>query len=94
MRNDEAFNSRALERKLQEAQPDFLRRKAEKLEFILEEERELGLEPSVTQEEIDQCRGKADQIQQQLDNNVNTEEEFLIYKEEVKEPSLLFHADS
>jgi len=84
---------KALERKLQEAQPEFLRRKAEKLEFILEEERELGLEPSVTQEEIDQCRSEADKIQLQLDNNVNREEQFLIYKEEIKEPSLLFHAD-
>ena len=87
------FYSRALERKLQEAQPEFLRRKAEKLQFILEEERDLNLEPTVTQAEIDQCLEQADTIQQQLDNNLNTEEEFLIYKEEIKEPSLLFHAD-
>jgi len=84
---------KALERKLQEAQPEFLRRKAEKLQFILEEERDLNLEPTVTQAEIDQCLEQADTIQQQLDNNLNTEEEFLIYKEEIKEPSLLFHAD-
>ena len=71
-----------------------MRKKAERLQFILEEERDLGLEPTVSQEEINECREKADSIQLKLDSEVNQVEEFLIYKEEIKEQSLSFHSDS
>ena len=64
--------------------------KAEKLKFILDEELDLGLEPSVTQEEIDECIKKAEDIQQKLDSDVKQDEEYLIYKEEIQEQSLLF----
>ena len=64
--------------------------KAEKLKFILDEELDLGLEPSVTQEEIDECIKKAEDIQKKLDSDVKQDEEYLIYKEEIQEQSLLF----
>jgi len=84
---------KAYERTLQQAQPNFLKMKAEKLQFILDEERDLGLEPSVTQEEIEECIKKAEDIQHRLDSDVNQDEEYLIYKEDIQEPSLLFHSE-
>merc|ERR1719336_2530036 len=62
---------KAYERTLQEAQPEFLRRKAEKLQFLLSEERDLGLEPTVTEQEIEECIKKAEEIQRQLDDDVS-----------------------
>ena len=87
------FNPRAYERTLQEAQPEFLRRKAEKLQFLLSEERDLGLEPTVTEQEIEECIKKADEIQRQLDDDVSRDEEYLIYKEDIKEESMVFQAE-
>ena len=86
-------NPRAYERTLQEAQPEFLRRKAEKLQFILSEERDLGLEPSVTEQEIEECIKKADEVQRQLEDEVSRDEEYLIYKEDIKEESIVFQAE-
>merc|ERR1712062_97783 len=71
---------KAYERSLQEAQPEFLRRKAEKLQFILNEERDLGLELSVTEQEVQDCLKKADQVQRQLEDSQTQDEEYLIYK--------------
>ena len=87
------LNPRAYERSLQEAQPEFLRRKAEKLQFILSEERDLGLEPSVTEQEVQDCLKKADQVQRQLEDSQTQDEEYLIYKEDVKEQSIVFQAE-
>ena len=87
------FNPRAYERTLQEAQPEFLRRKAEKLQFLLSEERDLGLEPTVTEQEIEECIKKAEEIQRQLDDDVSRDEEYLIYKEDIKEESMVFQAE-
>ena len=87
------LNPRAYERTLQEAQPEFLRRKAEKLQFLLSEERDLGLEPTVTEKEIEECIKKADEIQRQLDDDVSRDEEYLIYKEDIKEESMVFQAE-
>ena len=86
-------NPRAYEGTLQEAQPEFLRRKAEKLQFILSEERDLGLEPTVTEQEIEECIKKADEVQRQLEGNVSRDEEYLIYKEDIKEQSIVFQAE-
>lgn len=53
--------------------------------MILQEERELGLEQTVTQEEIEECLKKAEEIQAKLDSEEYIEdEEYLIYKEETK----------
>ena len=53
--------------------------------MILQEERELGLEQSVTQEEIEECLKKAEEIQAKLDSEEYFEdEEYLIYNEETK----------
>ena len=87
------LNSRAYERTLQQAQPEFLRRKAEKLQFILSEERDLGLEPSVTEQEIEECIKKADEVERQLEDEVSRDEEYLIYKEDIKEESIVFQAE-
>ena len=81
---------KALQNKLQEQQPEFLIKKAEKLSFILNEEKELGLEPTVTQAEIEECIKKAEEIKLKLENEQDKEEEYLIYKEEIVEESLTF----
>jgi len=72
-------------RKLEEEQPKFLRNKAAKLQHIMQEEKDLGLEATVKQEEIDECLRRAEEIEA---NNLSKEQEnenFLVYKEEVVE---------
>ena len=67
-------------------QPNFLIKKAEKLRNILKEEKELGLEQTVTEEEIEVCLKKADEIKDKLNSpEYSEDEEYLIYKEEVKQ---------
>ena len=79
------------ERSLQEAQPEFLRRKAEKLRFIMAEEAELGLEPTVTEDEVRECEERAEEIARRLeDGGADDGEENLIFKEEIQEESLTF----
>jgi len=76
---------KAYQRQLVREQPGFLHKKADKLRMILQEERELGLEQTVTQEEIEECLKKAEEIQAKLDSEEYIEdEEYLIYKEETK----------
>ena len=65
-------------------------RKAEKLRFIMAEEAELGVEPTVTQAEVDECLAKAEAIRSKLQSGDNEEEEYLIYREEIEEESLTF----
>lgn len=82
---------KAYERKLQEAQPEFLRRKAEKLRFILAEEAELGLEPTVTEEQVLECELRASEITRRMEEVVEEDaRENLIFREEVQEESLTF----
>jgi len=82
---------KAYERSLREAQPEFLRKKAEKLRFIMAEEAELGLEPSVTEDEVRECEERAAEITRMLeDGGADEGEENLIYKEEIQEESLTF----
>ena len=64
-------------------------KKAEKLKFILSEEQELGLEPTVTQEQIDECLQRAEKIKEAIQES-NASEDYLIYKEEIEEESLSF----
>ena len=53
--------------------------------MILQEERELGLEQTVTEEQIEECLKKAEEIQAKLDSEEYFEdEEYLIYNEETK----------
>ena len=76
---------KAYQRQLVREQPGFLAKKADKLRMILQEERELGLEQTVTEEEIEECLKKAEEIQAKLDSEEYIEdEEYLIYKEETK----------
>ena len=63
-------------------------KKAEKLKHILQEEKDLGLDQTVTEKEIEECFKKAEEIQAQLDSeDYNEEEEYLIYNnsEETKQ---------
>jgi len=70
-------------------QPAFLIRKAEKLKHILSEEKDLGLEQTVTEKEIEDCLKKAEEIQSKLDGgDFDDEDEYLIYnnEEETRKP--------
>jgi len=71
-------------KRLQQQQPTFLREKADKLRFIMAEEKELGLEQTVTQEEIDECLERAERIEQNSSAIESTPEVYLIYQEEAK----------
>eukprot|EP00092_Neocalanus_flemingeri_P036103 GFUD01039307.1.p1 GENE.GFUD01039307.1~~GFUD01039307.1.p1 ORF type:complete len:336 (-),score=75.02 GFUD01039307.1:34-1041(-) len=76
---------RAYQRHLVAGQPDFLLKKAEKLRHILKEEQELGLDQTVTEEEIEECLKKAEDVKAILEGpEYHEDEEYLIYKEEVK----------
>jgi len=73
----------AYKRQLVKEQPGFLIRKAEKLKHILQEEKDLGLELTVTEEEIEECIRKAEEIQAKVDSEeFNEEDEYLIYNNE------------
>ncbi|XP_033332558.2 28S ribosomal protein S15, mitochondrial [Megalopta genalis] len=52
----------AYKAQLREQKKNFYREKAEKLAFILKEETECGVNPSVTEEEIEAARKKADEL--------------------------------
>merc|ERR1712106_125196 len=70
----------AYQRQLVRERPGFLVKKAENLKHILQEEKELGLELTVTENEIDKCLKKSEEIQAQLDSEeYKEEEEYLIY---------------
>jgi len=73
----------AYKRQLVREQPGFLIRKAEKLKHILKEEKDMGLEPTVREEEIEECLKKAEEIQAKLDTEGTMEDdEYLIYNNE------------
>ena len=70
-------------KKLEAQQPEFLRRKADSLEKIMNTERELGIEMTVTTEEVEECKRKADEIEDRLKKaQEEEEEEYLIFKPE------------
>ena len=60
------------------------------MRFIMAEEAELGLEPSVTEEEVRECEARAEEIARRLEEGGGDEVENLIFKEEVQEESLTF----
>jgi len=70
-------------KKLEEQQPEFLRRKANTLEKIMNTERKLGVEMTVTEEEVEECKRKAAEIEEILKKKKEEEEEYLIFKPEV-----------
>merc|ERR1712228_965387 len=74
----------AYRRKLEAQQPDFLRRKADTLEKIMATEAELGIETTVSMEEVEECRRKATEIEERLKKKKEEEEEedYLIFKPE------------
>jgi len=76
-------------RKLQEQQPAFLRDKAEKLKFIMAEERELGLEQTVVQADIDECLERAVKIEQSSVTTVPIPEVYLLQDEIIPEKNFI-----
>ncbi|XP_060829756.1 small ribosomal subunit protein uS15m [Bombus pascuorum] len=52
---------------LREQQKTFFAQKAKNLEYILEEEKKYGLEPTVTQEQIDAARQKAEELSKEIE---------------------------
>lgn len=77
-------------RKLEEEQPKFLRMKAEQLRFIMNEEKELGIEPTVTEEEITACISRAEEIEKINADEDQEEQEYLVYAEEIKKDPHFF----
>ena len=69
-------------KKLEAQQPEFLRRKADTLEKIMNTERKLGIELTVTEEEVEECKRKAAEIEERLKKEKEEEEEYLIFKPE------------
>ena len=69
-------------KKLEAQQPEFLRRKANTLEKIMNTERKLGIELTVTEEEVEECKRKAAEIEERLKKEKEEEEEYLIFKPE------------
>jgi len=69
-------------RSLQTKQPAFLKAKAEKLEHIMREEAELGLEPTVTQADIDECLVRAAEIESRNEDLKDTPQNYQVYVEE------------
>jgi len=59
---------------LEKQQPDFLREKAEKYKWMIEEEKELGLEPSVDEAEVDRLLKQADQIEERISKDTKERE--------------------
>jgi len=51
---------------LEKEQPAFLREKAEKFRWMMEEEKALGLEVSVSEEEVERLLKKADEIEERI----------------------------
>merc|ERR1719361_521239 len=72
----------AYRKKLEEQQPEFLRRKANTLEKIMNTERKLGIEMTVTEEEVEECKRKAAEIEERLKKEKEEEEEYLVFKPE------------
>lgn len=80
-----------LRRKLESEQPHFLRSKAEKLRFIMNEEKELGLEQTVTEAEIEECLKRAEQVEKRNAAKADEmAENFLVYEEEKEEEQQVF----
>ena len=70
-------------RKLEAQQPEFLRRKADKLEEIMKTEQELGIEATVTMAEVEDCRRRASEIDERLKKEeVEEEEDYMIFAPE------------
>ncbi|XP_023339752.1 28S ribosomal protein S15, mitochondrial [Eurytemora carolleeae] len=79
-------------RKLMEDQPKFLRDKADKLKHIMAEEKDLGLEPSVFQEDVDECLRRAVEIENRNLVEENHPQTYLVYQEEtVKEQNVFLN---
>jgi len=81
---------KAYRRKLEEEQPKFLRSKAESLKYIMNEEKDLGIEPTVTEEEISACISLAEEIEKRNEAMEDEEEEYLVFEEEKKKDPHFF----
>lgn len=83
---------KAYEKQLEKQQPDFLRKKAEKLKEIMEKETKLGLTPTVFESEVLDCLKQAEEIEEHIAKAKESQEEdnYLIYKEEVVRETNIF----
>jgi len=81
---------KAYRKKLEEEQPKFLRTKAESLRYIMNEEKDLGVEPTVTEEEISACISLAEEIEKRNEAMGDEEEEYLVFEEEKKKDPHFF----
>jgi len=70
------------QRDLEAQQPEFLRNKAAKLQHIISEEADLGLSPTVTQDQVEECIKRAEEIEAKLAEENYEEETLLVYSEE------------
>lgn len=57
----------AFKAELKEQQKTFFAQKAKNLEYILEEEKKYGLEPTVTQEQIDAARQRVEELSKEIE---------------------------
>merc|ERR1712059_248591 len=74
----------AYRRKLEDKQPDFLRKKAEKLREILDIEKKYGFTPTVSESDISDCLNLAAETEAELTKAKEAveKEDYLVYKEE------------
>lgn len=77
------FKLVSLKNELEEEQPKFLRKKAEILAKIMKEEQEFDLEPTVSQEQIDECLKKAQEVEEKLASGNKVERKYFIFAEKV-----------
>jgi len=71
-------------RKLEEEQPKFLKIKAEQLRYIMGEEKDLGIKPTVTEDEVSACISRAEEIEKRNAAEEQEEEEYFVFEEEIK----------
>jgi len=69
---------------LDQKQPGFLREKAEKYRWIMKEEAELGLEPSVSEKDIEDILAKADQLESKLESSKTEVRDYHVFDPSVR----------
>jgi len=65
---------------LEKEQPSFLRSKAEKYKWMMEEEKALGLEPSISKEEVERLLAKADEIEEKATADGAVQPEYHVFE--------------
>jgi len=73
----------AYRKTLEEQQPAFLREKADTLARLRADEILLGVEITVSEQDIQECMDMAEKIEKDLENQDHDEEEYVIYREAI-----------